>query len=390
MNKLILIISITLFNHLLSAQEKQQVPTDKSVHFNLTPLYIPDPEYFQKNAEDQQNAIKKYIDQENQTINKTPLPRPARWILESSMENAPKLVKGIFTYLQLRSHRSISNQPIINIPSFHRFILVGPPGSGKTTLACAMAEILGYSYTFIPATNFLGKFRNDTAVNLQNILNKYIGDGSKRVIIIDELHKLFEHYKSEQTDHSQTAAAFWLMLDHIEKFFPNIIIIGTANNVDKLPPEIKSRFAGKVINIQAPSKEQMIQIFKNSIAHDQSIELDPSVTDAFIAKMIQQTQQDSLRDIRSFIDSAKIFYYAEQTTSNPKLPIVLTKIHFQQVLNQLQAESQALKESFSDQLCKKLQPWGVVFAIAANITTLIKVSHELACKTEILLKKYNH
>ena len=204
------------------------------------------------------------------------------------------------------------------------------------------------------------------------------------------MHKLFEHHKSEQTDHSQTAASFWLMLDHIEKFFPNIIVIGTANNVDKLPPEIKSRFAGKIINIQAPDKEQKIQIFKNSIIHDQSIELDPSITDAFIAKTIQQMEQQSLRDIRSFIDSAKIFYYAEQTTFNPKLPIVLTKMHFQQALNQLQTESQTLKEGFSDQLCKKLQPWGVVFAIAANIITLIKASHELACKTEFLIKKYSH
>jgi AAA+ superfamily predicted ATPase len=292
--------------------------------------------------------------------------------------------------IQLRSRCPISNQPIINIPSFHRFILVGPPGSGKTTLAYAIAETLGYSYTFIPATNFLGKFRNDTAINLQKTLTQCIANGSKRVIIIDELHKLFEHHKSEQTDHSQTAASFWLMLDHIEKFFPNIIIIGTANNVDKLPPEIKSRFAGKIINIQTPSKEQRVQIFKNSIAHDQSIELDPSVTDALIAKMIQQTQQDSLRDIRSFIDSAKIFYYAEQATSNQKLPMVLRKVHFQQALNQLQVESQVLKESFSDQLCKKLQPWGVVFAIAVNVVTLIKASHELTWKTEFLLKKYSH
>ncbi len=390
MNQLKLIILITLSSYLLSAQEKQQTPTDKSVHFNLTPLYIPDPEYFQQNAREQQNAAEKSIAQKNQTIDKTPLPRPAQWILESSMENAPKLVKGIFTYLQLRSCCPISNQPIINIPSFHRFILVGPPGSGKTTLAYAIAEMLGYSYTFIPATNFLGKFRNDTAINLQNTLTQCIADGSKKVIIIDELHKLFEHHKSEQTDHSQSAASFWLMLDHIEKFFPNIIIIGTANNVDKLPPEIKSRFAGKIINIQAPDKEQKIQIFKSSIMHDQSIELDPSITDAFIAKIIQQMEQQSLRDIHSFIDSAKIFYYADQTTSNPKLPIFLTKIHFQQALNQLHAESQALKESFSDQLCKKLQPWGVVFAIAANITTLIKASHELACKTEFLLKKYSH
>ncbi len=385
----ILITLLFSSNILLCNQEKQQ-STDKSVYFNLTPLYIPDPEYFQQNSKGQQNTAKENIAQENQKADKAPLPRPARWLLESSMENAPKLIKGIFGYLQLRSRYPSTIQHTINTPSFHRFILVGPPGSGKTTLAYAIAEMLEYSYTFIPATNFLGKFRNDTAVNLQNILNKCIGDGSKRVIIIDELHKLFEHHKSEQTDHSQTAASFWLLLDHIEKFFPNIIIIGTANNVDKLPPEIKSRFVGKIINIQASSKDQKIQIFKNSILHDQSIVLDSSITDVFIAKTIQQIEHLSFRDIRSLIDSAKMFYYAEKTTSKVILPIVLTKTHFQQALTQLQTEAKVLEENFADKLCKQLQPWGVVFAIAANITTLIKSSHELACKTEFLLKNYSH
>ena len=298
MNKLILIIMLFTANIVLTSQEKQQGATDKSRHFNLTPLYLPDSEYFQQNSKEQQNATaKENIVQENQKTDKAPLPRPARWILESSMENAPKLIKGIFGYLQLRSQCPMAIQQAITTPSFHRFILVGPPGSGKTTLARAIAETLGYSYTFIPATNLLGKFRNDTAVNLQSTLRQCISDGSKRVIIIDELHKLFEHHKSEHTDHSQTAASFWLMLDHIEKFFPNIIVIGTANNVDKLPPEIKSRFAGKIINIQAPDKEQKIQIFKKSIFHDQSIVLDPSITDTFMTKIIQKLEQFSLRDI---------------------------------------------------------------------------------------------
>src|SRR5437762_2293725 len=109
-----------------------------------------------------------------------------------------------------------------------------------------------------------------------------------------------------------------------------------------------------------------------------------------LTKITEQIQRLSLRDIRSFIDSAKMFYYAEQTSHSSMLPIVLTRTHFQQALDQLQAESQVLEENFSDKLCKKLQPWGVVFAIAANVVTLIKASHELACKTEFLLKKYSH
>ena len=94
--------------------------------------------------------------------------------------------------------------------------------------------------------------------------------------------------------------------------------------------------------------------------------------------------------IQSFIDSAKMFYYAEQTTSNPAFPIVLTRAHFQQALNQLQDEAKILEKSFSDKLCKDLQPWGTIFAIAANTCILIKTLSDLLKNNPEILKKYNH
>lgn len=304
--------------------------------------------------------------------------KPAQWIVESSINNAPELLKGIFFYLQSRSTESInrSQQPT-TIPSFHRFILVGPPGTGKTTLARSIGYMLNYPTVYIAATSLLGNFRNQTAKNIERFLFEQTADGLPKVIIIDELHKLFEHHINDHSDDSQSSAAFWLTLDHIEKYKPNVIIIGTANNVDKLPPEIKSRFAGKIITMPLLDKNQKIQIFMNSITHDQSIILDDSVTDAFIAKMLQQLQNDSLRDVQLIIDSAKMFYYGEQSSCINNFPIVLTRIHFQCALDQLQTEAHVLKDNFSDKLCKKLQPWGVVFGIAANICVLIKASSEL-------------
>jgi SpoVK/Ycf46/Vps4 family AAA+-type ATPase len=305
------------------------------------------------------------------------LVKPAQWILESSIDNAPELLKGIFFYLQSRRHSINQSQQFMHVPSFHRFILVGPPGTGKTTLAHAIAHMLGQSTVFIQATSLLGKFRNDTARNIRNFLHECTSDGLHRVIIIDELHKLFEHHTNETADDSQSAAAFWLALDDIEKRNPNAIIIGTANSVDKLPPEIKSRFSGKIIIMPLLDNNQKIQTFKNSIAHDTSVIIDDSVNDAFIAKMVHQLQNSSLRDVQLIIDSAKMFYYGEQSTYITDFPIILTHTHFQRALDQLQSEAHVLKDSFSDKLCKQLQPWGVVFGIAANLCVLIKASSDL-------------
>lgn len=375
MNKLILAMLIFSSNCVLSDQDKTQTPVENRDPIKITPLY--DPNTINQTNNTQENTP-------NQSKTK-PLVLPAEWILESSMENAPELLKGIFLYLQSRSHCIDESQQFITIPSYHRFILVGPPGSGKTTLAYAIAHILNYPTVFIPATGLFGRFRNETANNIQNFLMQHSSDGLKKVIIIDELHKLFEHHGNDHSDDSQSAAAFWLALDNIEKQNPNVIFIGTANNVDKLPPEIKSRFSGKIITMSAPDKNQKIQAFKNNIAHDTSVILDKSVNDFFIANMIQQIQTGSLRDVQLIIDTAKMFSYAEGSTIDPY--IILTKAHFQQALDQLQTESKVLQESFTNKLRKQLELWGIVFGIAANACVLTRASFELLYNSPQILKK---
>jgi SpoVK/Ycf46/Vps4 family AAA+-type ATPase len=389
MNKYVLIAFLTSSNFLLLSiratpvkpttinKDESQISVKDFKPINITPLDETSIEDLIKLIEKRPENCEAVPLAQKNTDHIGPLVKPAQWILESSIDNAPELLKGIFLYLQSRRHSINQSQQFMHVPSFHRFILVGPPGTGKTTLAHAIAHMLGQSTVFIQATSLLGKFRNDTARNIRNFLHECTSDGLHRVIIIDELHKLFEHHANETADDSQSAAAFWLALDDIEKRNPNAIIIGTANSVDKLPPEIKSRFSGKIIIMPLLDNNQKIQTFKNSIAHDKSVIIDDSVNDAFITKMLHQLQNNSLRDVQLIIDSAKMFYYGEKSTYITDFPIILTHTHFQRALDQLQTEAHVLKDSFSDNLCKKLQPWGVVFGIAANLCVLIKASSDL-------------
>lgn len=319
---------------------------------------------------------------ETQDSIKKPSTKIPEWLLESSINNAPALLKGILTYLRSYEHNRNASQKVNVVPSFHRFILEGPPGTGKTTLAYAIAHMLNYPIVFIPATSLLGHFRNETSNNIEKFLQEQTVDGLLKVIILDELHKLFEHHANDHADDSQSAAAFWLAIDKIEKYNPNIIIIGTANSVTKLPPEIKSRFSGKIIRMSLLDKKQKIRTFKQSIAHDKSVKIDASVNNAFIIKMLQQIENCSLRDVQLIIDSAKMFYYAEQCTIKTESPIVLTCTHFKRALDQLQAESQVLQESFAEKIYEKIKKWGIPLSAAVNILIFIKESK--------LLLNYSH
>ena len=316
----------------------------------------------------------------DQSIDDTPILsefEKQKWLFHSALDNAPDLLKGIIIYLHESDWDSEFNA---FIPSFHRFILVGPPGSGKTTLAHAIAYELHYPVIFVPATSFLGHYRNQTSVNISHFLEEYANEEKKIVIIIDELHKLFEHHANDHADDSQTAAAFWLMLDKIEKYNPKAIIIGTANNVTELPLEIKSRFSGKIITLGLPDKKQRIQAFKNSIAHDPDIELHKSVDDTFITSVIEQIHNCSLRDVKLIIDAAKIFYYATCYIQDKDYdyPLVLKKIHFQKALEQLKSESKVLEKGFAEKYRKQLEPWGILFSLITNIASLIKISVDLS------------
>lgn len=358
-------LSFFIFTSALSAAESPETENFDDAP-TIEPLYLP-------RVPDE---VRTFLESERKQQKKSFANIPD-WHLKSLLDNAPTLLQGIISYFQSLTFHAYGLPETESISSFHRLILVGPPGTGKTTMAYAIADMLNYPATFILATSLLGHFRNQTSNNIEKVLRDLVNDGLPRVIIIDELHKLFEHHSNDQTDDSQSAAAFWLTIDKIEKHNPHVIIIGTANDVVKLPPEIKSRFSGKFIKMPSLDKNQKFKTFMMHINYDQSTILDDSVTNEFITKMLQQIPNCSLRDVQLIIDSAKMFYYSDHYYYEADFPIVLTRDHFQQAVKQLQEESKILQEKSSEKIYKIIKQWGVPIAVSLHVLLLIKETKNL-------------
>ena len=281
------------------------------------------------------------------------------WLYQSALDNAPKLLKGICAYWK-------NYAKVRRVASYNRLILVGKPGTGKTTLVRAIAWHLGCGLYTVSASSLQGRFRNQTAANIRDFFKKVMDDKRPTVVLIDEVHKLFELHKSEMSDDAMNAAAFWLALDMLEKYAPHVIVIGTANSVSALPPEIQSRFHGKVITIPLPGKEHRLQALTEVIEHDESIILGNSVDVAYIMNILDRLPDSSLRDIQLLLDGAKMFRYARGAPLLAREIMVLEKEHFDQAVAQLRTESLVLQEEWRKKVIPALKNAALAFSVAAN------------------------
>ncbi|MCL5874901.1 MAG: ATP-binding protein [Candidatus Dependentiae bacterium] len=299
------------------------------------------------------------------------------WLVRNAFENAPALVQGMVKYWTL---------PIrdMNNPAAHRLILVGEPGTGKTTLAYAIGQILDCRVTYMPASAFVGDRRNQAAVRIRNFFNEYKKEKTqKRVIIIDELHKILEHYDNDHYDASETAAALWLALDELENYYPHIIVIATMNSASGIPPEIKSRFHGKIVTIPMPTKKQKMHYFQQMLKYNYSIKLDKSINNNFIKQLTLNGDNFSLRDFQSLIDTAQMFAYSRADSLDDLSNITLTANDLNRAMKQLKNETRDHDKQLLEKWYPIAQKTTYLTGAALNIVAIIKITKS-AFKTTIV------
>ena len=206
--------------------------------------------------------------------------------------------------------RPLSNPDLykkFNIKNTQTLLLHGPPGTGKTSIAHAIAKDLGAKIYPLKVSSIQSKWIGEPEKRLADIYKKAKETKGRIVLFFDEIDGLVgsrENYNISTHD-SRFIAQFNAELTELNNSDNNNIIIIGATNMDLNNPAIidkaaVNRFKTR-IPIDSPNEKQRTAIFKHYLKDDMTDSTNINYKD-----LISKTKNLSGRDIENICNDAGI------------------------------------------------------------------------------------
>ena len=184
-------------------------------------------------------------------------------------------------------------------------LLVGYPGCGKTYIAKAIGGEYNIPTLYLDLGALKGKFVGESEANLRRMFGVAEALG-RVVIVVDEIEKALAGATGESADGGVSADALGALLSWMNDRKSEAFIVATANNVDKLPPELlrKGRF-DQLWWVDLPTAEERASILAATVGtHQRRGARVPDVETLDLGVVAASTQEFSGAEVASLVRDA--------------------------------------------------------------------------------------
>ncbi len=162
----------------------------------------------------------------------------------------------------IHEYRQRDNLLLYNLKPRRKLLLVGPPGTGKTMTAQALAGELHFHLLTVTLESVISKYMGETAAKLRLIFDSM--DAVSGVYFFDEFDAIGAK-RSATNDVGEIRRVLNSFLQFLENDYSESLVIAATNHPELLDPALFRRF-DDVIEYTLPDRKMAECILKNSLA----------------------------------------------------------------------------------------------------------------------------
>ena len=139
-------------------------------------------------------------------------------------------------------------------------MLYGPPGSGKTMLAKALANLSGMNFISIKGPELVSKYLGESEEKLKDFFNK-ARQVSPSILFIDEIDTICLQESSYNTNTHRLTSQLLLEMDGF-KDLNNVVVLAATNKIEQIDKSLlRSGRFDLVLETRTPNIKELISIF---------------------------------------------------------------------------------------------------------------------------------